>query len=56
MWGNALPTSVWHTAEHYLPKIGFEPCGSLNHTAGAVIARDEDKERVDMYMDHLLGE
>ena len=55
VWGNALPTSVWNTAADYLPQIGFEPCGSLNHTAGAIVARDEDKERVDMYMDHLLG-
>ena len=50
VWGNALPTSVWNTAADYLPQIGFEPCGSLNHTAGAIVARDEDKERVDMYV------
>ena len=36
-------------------QIGFEPSGSINHTAGAIVARDEDRERVDMYMDHLLG-
>lgn len=54
VWGNALPTSVWLHAERYLPKIGFEECGSLNHTAGAILARDEDKDRVDMYMDHLI--
>jgi SAM-dependent methyltransferase len=54
VWGNALPTSVWHHAERYLPKIGFEECGSLNHTAGAIQAREEDEERVNMYMDHLI--
>lgn len=56
VWGNALPTSVWNSAEEYLPKIGFESCGSLNHTKGAIVARDEDKERVEMYIDYLLGQ
>jgi SAM-dependent methyltransferase len=55
VWGNALPTYVWDQAAEYLPKIGFEPCGELNHTKGAILARDEDKKRVDMYVDYLLG-
>jgi SAM-dependent methyltransferase len=55
VWGNALPTSVWLTGEKYLPKIGFEPCGSLNHTKGAITARDEDEQRVNMYLDHLIA-
>ena len=55
VWGNALPTYVWDQAAEYLPKIGFEPCGELNHTKGAILARDEDEKRVDMYVDYLLG-
>jgi ubiquinone/menaquinone biosynthesis C-methylase UbiE len=55
VWGNALPTYVWDQATEYLPKIGFEQCGEINHTKGAILARDEDKERVDMYVDYLLG-
>ena len=55
VWGNALPTYVWDQAAEYLPKIGFEPCGELNHTKGAILARDEDEERVNMYVDYLLG-
>lgn len=55
VWGNALPTYVWNRASEYLPKIGFESCGVLNHTQGAILARDEDKERVNMYVDYLIG-
>lgn len=54
VWGNALPTYVWNMAAEYLPKIGFEECGTLNHTKGAIQARDEDEERVNMYLDHLI--
>jgi SAM-dependent methyltransferase len=56
VWGNALPTYVWDDAAEYLPKIGFEPCGSLNHTKGAILARDEDEERVNMYVEYLLDQ
>merc|ERR1712194_200927 len=55
VWGNALPTSVWHKAAPVLTGLGLEDCGALNHTKGAVVARDEDKDRVDMYLDHLIN-
>lgn len=54
LWGNAIPTRVWEQADVELPKLGFELVNNKNHTEGAVIARDEDKERVDMVMDQLL--
>merc|ERR1712217_169842 len=54
VWGNALPTSVWHMAEPVLAELGLQTCGSLNHTKGAVKARLEDEERVDMYVKHLI--
>jgi len=53
VWGNALPTSVWNAAPGVLEGMGFESCDSLNHTKGAVHARLEDEERVDMYMEHI---
>lgn len=56
VWGNALPTSVWNTAAEYLPTIGFENCGELNHTKGAIVARDEDEVRVNMYVEYLLSQ
>merc|ERR1711972_679586 len=55
VWGNALPTSVWHMAAPVLEELGMEECGSLNHTKGAVTARLEDRERADMFVDHLIN-
>jgi len=54
VWGNALPTHVWHKGVEHLTSVGFKPCGSRNHTLGAVQARDEDAARVDMFTDHLV--
>jgi len=56
VWGNALPTAVWHMADPVLTELGLEGCGSLNHTQGAVKARIEDKDRVDMYVQHLIDQ
>lgn len=56
LWGNALPTTVWKMAQPILSELGLEDCGERNHTQGAVTARIEDKERVDMYVDHLLSQ
>jgi len=56
LWGNALPTRVWHEGEAYLTGQGFELVHSYNHTAGAIVARDLDKERVDMAIAELLGQ
>jgi len=55
LWGNALPTRVWEEAAEYLPTVGFELVNNYNHTEGAVIARDEDYERVEAVMDELIG-
>lgn len=55
VWGNALPTHVWHKGVEHLTSVGFESCGSRNHTLGAVQARDEDASRVDMFVDHLMN-
>jgi ubiquinone/menaquinone biosynthesis C-methylase UbiE len=53
VWGNALPTETWHDAEKYLQANGFADCGIANHTARAVVARDEDKARVESFLDQL---
>lgn len=54
VWGNALPTRVWLAAQEYLPTAGFELDHNKNWTAGAITARDEDKERVDLALKQLL--
>lgn len=56
LWGNALPTRVWLTAEKELTGLGFDRLASLNHTAGAVVARDEDEDRVNSYAAHLYAQ
>jgi ubiquinone/menaquinone biosynthesis C-methylase UbiE len=55
VWGNALPTRVWLEGNQYLPTAGFELANNKNHTAGAITARDEDKERVDLAVMQLLS-
>eukprot|EP00501_MAST-03F_sp_TOSAG23-6_P001884 GSMAST32.ASY1.ANO1.1962.1 assembled CDS len=55
LWGNALPTRVWNAAVPYLNDNGFSRQMSLNHTAGAITARDEDENRVNAYCDSLMG-
>ena len=55
VWGNALPTKVWFDAYPYLENaLGFSSCGRFNHTASAIVARDEDEPRVNLYVDQAM--
>lgn len=54
VWGNALPTKVWGDGSRHLQANGFEDCGSNNHTARAIEARDQDTDRVNSFMDQML--
>ena len=54
LWGNALPTRVWDEAAAYLPTAGFDLAHSKNWTSAAILARDEDKERVDTALKQLI--
>jgi len=55
LWGNAIPTRVWEEADVVLPSMGFELVNSYNHTKGAIVARDEDFDRVEGVIDQLLA-
>merc|ERR1712167_428587 len=55
LWGNALPTRVWKEAGEYLPSAGFELIHNKNWTSAAILARDEDKLRVDLALDQLIA-
>ena len=46
---------MWLEADEFLPTIGFEKINDYNHTKGAVIARDEDYDRVEAFMAELIG-
>lgn len=54
VWGNAIPTRVWHEGDAYLPTAGFEKVFETNHTKGAVVARDQDFERVELAIRQLI--
>ena len=59
VWGNALPTKVWHDAYEHLEGVGFSPCqgkgdGKFNHTQSAITARDEDTDRVNLYVEQAM--
>jgi len=56
LWGNALPTWIWNKALPILEnEIGLKRVASLNHTKGAVIARDEDEDRVNAFVVSMMG-
>jgi len=57
LWGNALPTRCWTKGFDVLEsKIGLTRLDSLNHTKGAVIARDEDEARVNAYTSSITAQ
>jgi len=57
LWGNALPTRCWVKALPILEDvIGLKRVNSLNHTAGAITARDEDLPRVNAYTDSVTDQ
>lgn len=57
LWGNALPTRCWVKAFPILENdIGLKRVNSLNHTKGAVTARDEDEARVNAYVSSIIGQ
>merc|ERR1739844_152534 len=55
VWGSALSTDVGRSVPSHLMELGFEGCGSENHTQGAVQARIEDEDRTEMFMDYAAS-
>jgi len=54
VWGNAIPTSIWGNAIHYLhTDLGMERQEIHDVTDNAVIARDEDFDRVEHFLETL---
>lgn len=51
VWGNAIPTSTWQPCLDYLESIGMKTVEVRDVTKEAVLARDEDKARIDTYFD-----
>jgi SAM-dependent methyltransferase len=55
VWGNAIPDSTWKPCFEFLESTGMKVLEVRDVTKEAVQARDEDKRRVDAYVDQAIG-
>jgi ubiquinone/menaquinone biosynthesis C-methylase UbiE len=53
-WGNAIPNATWRPCFDFLRSIGLEVREVREVTTDAVRARDEDKARIDAYVEQCL--
>ena len=53
VWGNAIPDSTWGACFSWLEKNGFTLREDCDVTEEAVRARDEDKARIDAFVEQL---
>jgi SAM-dependent methyltransferase len=54
VWGNAIPDSTWRPCVEFLDSIGLKLEEECDVTKEAVRARDDDKARIDRYVEHCL--
>jgi len=54
-WGNAIPDVTWAACFKYLESIGFVVREQRDVTTEAVKARDQDKARIDLYVEACLN-
>ncbi len=54
VWGNAIPDSTWQPCFELLESLGMKQIEVRDVTPEAVVARDEDKGRVDAYVRHCI--
>lgn len=55
VWGNAIPDSTWKPCFEFLDSIGLTLQEESDVTKEAVQARDEDRPRIDRYVDQCMG-
>ena len=55
VWGNAIPDKTWAVCFEYLVSKGMTLKSETNVTAQAIQARDEDKARIDAYVEQALN-
>jgi ubiquinone/menaquinone biosynthesis C-methylase UbiE len=53
-WGNAIPDSTWEPCFQYLESLGMKRVRVLDVTKEAIAARDQDKARVDGFVDAAI--
>ncbi len=56
VWGNAIPDATWQPCFDYLKAIGMKQREVRDVTKEAIWARDQDKRRVDAYVDHCIDQ
>jgi SAM-dependent methyltransferase len=54
VWGNAIPDPTWKACFAHLEQNGFEIREQCDVTEEAIRARDEDKRRIDAYVDQCM--
>jgi len=54
VWGNAIPDPTWKECFKFLESNGFTIREECDVTAEAVQARDEDKKRIDVYVEQCI--
>ncbi len=55
VWGNAIPDSTWEPCFALLERLGLKKVESQDVTAEAIAARDQDKARIDVYVDRAIA-
>lgn len=54
VWGNAIPEATWQPCFDYLQSLGMTLIRNDDVTLEAIQARDEDKARIDAYVDQCI--
>ena len=54
-WGNAIPEKAWQPALDFMASIGMKTIEVCDVTEEGVRARDEDRERIQAYIDQALA-
>lgn len=54
VWGNAIPEATWQPCFDYLESIGMKQIGGHDVTKEAVVARDLDERRAEIYVRNCL--
>lgn len=55
VWGNAIPDATWKPCFDFLESIAMKQIEVRDVTKEAIAARDQDKGRVDAYVDHAIN-
>jgi ubiquinone/menaquinone biosynthesis C-methylase UbiE len=55
VWGNAIPESTWKPCFDLIESLGLKIVEVVDVTKEAIAARDEDKARIDSYVEQIIS-